>query len=56
MEAMRARGITKVLTHDHHFAREGFVVRLKRQCTHDLSAANDTAAAETVFVETPHLT
>lgn len=28
MNAMRERGITKILTHDHHFAQEGFVVLL----------------------------
>jgi predicted nucleic acid-binding protein len=28
MSAMRARGITEVLTHDHHFAQEGFVLLL----------------------------
>jgi predicted nucleic acid-binding protein len=26
MNVMRERGITEVLTHDHHFAQEGFVV------------------------------
>jgi predicted nucleic acid-binding protein len=26
MEAMRARGITEILTHDHHFEQEGFMV------------------------------
>ena len=28
MEAMRREGITEVLTHDNHFAQEGFVVLL----------------------------
>lgn len=26
MQTMRARGITEVLTHDHHFTQEGFVI------------------------------
>jgi predicted nucleic acid-binding protein len=30
MAAMRARGITEVLTHDHHFGQEGFIVLLRR--------------------------
>jgi uncharacterized protein len=28
MYTMRARGITEVLTHDHHFTQEGFVLLL----------------------------
>jgi len=28
MQVMRERGITEVLTHDHHFAQEGFVLLL----------------------------
>jgi predicted nucleic acid-binding protein len=28
MQAMRERGLTTVLTHDHHFAQEGFIVLL----------------------------
>lgn len=28
MVAMKARGITEILTHDHHFAQEGFVLLL----------------------------
>lgn len=28
MEVMRERGISEVLTHDHHFAQEGFVLLL----------------------------
>ena len=29
MQTMRSRGITEVLTHDHHFEQEGFVVLLQ---------------------------
>jgi predicted nucleic acid-binding protein len=29
MLAMRSRGLTEVLTHDHHFEQEGFVVLLR---------------------------
>jgi uncharacterized protein len=29
MHTMRERGITEVLTHDHHFAQEGFVLLLR---------------------------
>ena len=28
MQAMRARGLTDVLTHDRHFAQEGFIILL----------------------------
>ena len=28
MQAMRERGLTEVLTHDHHFAQEGFILLL----------------------------
>lgn len=28
MNAMRARGITEILTHDRHFAQEGFIILL----------------------------
>lgn len=28
MAAMKARGITEILTHDHHFAQEGFILLL----------------------------
>ena len=30
MNAMRAAGITEVLTNDHHFTQEGFAVLMKR--------------------------
>jgi predicted nucleic acid-binding protein len=29
MATMRARGITEVLTHDHHFEQEGFVILIR---------------------------
>lgn len=29
MQTMRVRGLTEVLTHDHHFLQEGFVVLLR---------------------------
>ena len=29
MQTMRERGITEVLTHDHHFAQEGFIVLIR---------------------------
>jgi predicted nucleic acid-binding protein len=29
MQTMRTRGITEVLTHDHHFAQEGFILLLR---------------------------
>jgi predicted nucleic acid-binding protein len=29
MQTMRERGITEVLTHDHHFAQEGFTVLIR---------------------------
>jgi hypothetical protein len=29
MQTMRERGITEVLTHDHHFAQEGFMVLIR---------------------------
>jgi hypothetical protein len=29
MAAMRAEGLTEVLTHDHHFVQEGFVALMR---------------------------
>lgn len=30
MNAMRSEGLREVLTHDHHFAQEGFIVLIKK--------------------------